>query len=254
MKYSAFGATNVGKVRDHNEDAFFVSDKGGYFIVSDGMGGLAAGEVASEIAKETIAGMLEKSFATAPSVEALLRDAFSAANAAIRKALLDMSDKKGMGCTCVVLAFRDNDFFIAYVGDSRIYLFRSGKLKQITRDHSYVEELFLRGLITEEEKKDHPYKNTITRFVGHSDSIEVDISSGPVSNGDIFLLCTDGLSGEVEDSEILQVLLGADEPEDQVKTLLERALNNGGGDNVTAVAVKVEKKKSGFFKKLFSWD
>ncbi|GAB4283371.1 MAG: Stp1/IreP family PP2C-type Ser/Thr phosphatase [Candidatus Rifleibacteriota bacterium] len=253
LRYSAYGTTNIGKVREHNEDAFYVSDKGGFFIVSDGMGGLAAGEVASRITKETISKILEESFATAKSVEALLKKAFLQANAAVRKALDESSRKKGMGCTCVVLAFRDNDFFIAYVGDSRIYLYRSGKLKQITRDHSYVEELFLRGLISEEEKKDHPYKNTITRYVGHADTLEVDISSGPVSNNDTFLLCSDGLSGEVDDSEIERILGAETEPEKQVNALVEKALENGGGDNITAIVVKVEKKSPGFFKKLLGW-
>jgi protein phosphatase len=253
VRYSAFGTTNVGKVRDHNEDSFYVSDKGGFFIVSDGMGGLAAGEIASKITRETIAEILNKSFEKAPSVEALLKKAFLQANAAVRKELAKRTEKKGMGCTCVVLAFRDNDFFVAYVGDSRIYMMRSGKLKQITRDHSYVEELFLRGLISEEEKKDHPYKNTITRYVGHADNLEVDISSGPVSNGDIFLLCSDGLTGEVEDKEIERVLKETPKPEEQVKILVEKALENGGGDNITAIVVKVEQKKPGFFTKLFNW-
>lgn len=253
MRYTAFGTTNVGKVRDHNEDAFYVSPEAGYFVVSDGMGGLAAGEIASSITRETIVRIFEESFATTESVEKLIKESFSQANEAVRKELEARGSKKGMGCTCVVLAFRDNDFFVGYVGDSRIYLFRSGKLKQLTRDHSYVEELFLRGLITEEEKKDHPYKNSITRYVGHAEQIEVDISSGPVSNGDIFLLCSDGLTSEVEDKDLENILLSSPEPEVQVNALVEQALANGGGDNVTVVAVKVEKKKPGFFKKLFNW-
>jgi protein phosphatase len=253
VRYSAFGATNVGKVRDHNEDAFYVSPEGGYFIVSDGMGGLAAGEIASAVTRETIIECFENSFASTDSVEKLMKEAFSKANEAVRKKLSETNAKKGMGCTCVVLAFRDNDFFVGYVGDSRIYLFRSGKLKQLTRDHSYVEELFLRGLITEEEKKDHPYKNSITRYVGHAEQIEVDISSGPVSNGDEFLLCSDGLTGEVEDKGIEDILKSKPEPEAQANALVEQALENGGGDNVTVVVVKVEKKSPGFFKKLFNW-
>lgn len=253
MRYSAFGATNIGKVRKHNEDAFYVSPQGGYFIVSDGMGGLAAGEIASAITRETIIECFENSFVNTNSVEKLMKDAFSKANAAVRKQVSETNTKKGMGCTCVVLAFRDNNFFVSYVGDSRVYLFRSGKLKQLTRDHSYVEELFLRGLITEEEKKDHPYKNTITRYIGHTEKIEVDTFSGPVLNGDEFLLCSDGLTGEVEDKQIEEILKSKSEPTKQVNALIEQALENGGHDNITVVVVKVEKKAMGFFKKLFNW-
>ncbi|MDD3147879.1 MAG: protein phosphatase 2C domain-containing protein, partial [Candidatus Riflebacteria bacterium] len=154
MRYSAFGKTHVGKVRDHNEDSFFVSENGGFFIVSDGMGGLSSGEVASQITRDTISEYLEKSNDPSAPLEQILRSAFNLANKNVRKMLEEHPSSKGMGCTCVVLAFRDNDFYIAYVGDSRIYLYRNNVLKQITRDHSYVEELFLRGLITAEEKKD----------------------------------------------------------------------------------------------------
>ncbi|MGM0598499.1 MAG: Stp1/IreP family PP2C-type Ser/Thr phosphatase [Candidatus Rifleibacteriota bacterium] len=254
MQYSAYGTTNVGKVRDHNEDFYYVSKDSGFFIVSDGMGGLAAGEVASKITTETIAETLEKELVETKAVENLLRKAFEKANAAVQKELKKRNEKTGMGCTCVVLVFHENDFFIAYVGDSRIYLFRSGKLKQITRDHSYVEELYLRGLISEGEKKDHPYKNTITRYVGHSDKIKVDISSGPVSRNDLFILCSDGLTGEIEDSVIEKIL---SEPQDKLKSyadkLLDKALEHGGNDNITMVLIKVNKKKPGFFKTLLGW-
>lgn len=253
MRYKAFGSTNTGKVRDHNEDAFFVSPESGYFIVSDGMGGLAAGEIASNATKEAITAVFAKSFDGAANIEPLIKEAFQNANNAVRVALAERGEKKGMGCTCVMLVFHENDFYVGYVGDSRIYLYRSGKLKQLTRDHSYVEELFLRGLINESEKKDHPYKNSITRYIGHAEKIEVDISSGPVSNGDVFLLCSDGLTGEVCDQDIEKILGETDEPQILVDKLIEQALENGGGDNISAVVVRVEKKKPGFFKKLFSW-
>ena len=253
MRYSAYGNTHVGKVRDHNEDSFFVSDEGGFFIVADGMGGLAAGEVASKIAKDTIAKALKKNGESVAPYDRVLRDAFEAANARVREALVENPSARGMGSTCVVLAFRDSDFYIAYVGDSRIYLFRNGHLKQITRDHSYVEELFLRGLISAEEKVDHPYKSSITRYIGHADKIEVDITSGPLANDDIFLLCSDGLSGEVADNIIEEVLKSSVEMKDGVEKLITLALEHGGNDNISVVAVKVEKKKPGFFKKLFNW-
>ncbi len=253
MRYSAFGKTHVGKVRDHNEDSFFVSENGGFFIVSDGMGGLSSGEVASQITRDTISEHLGKTHDPSTPVENILREAFNMANRNVRKMLEQHPSSKGMGCTCVVLAFRENDFYIAYVGDSRIYLYRNNVLKQITRDHSYVEELFLRGLITAEEKKDHPYKSSITRYVGLADTIEVDITSGPVSNNDVFILCSDGLTGEVEDASIAETLHSATDPAESVEKLIQKALDGGGGDNISIIAVKVEKKKPGFFRKLFSW-
>lgn len=253
MRYSVFGDTHVGKVRDHNEDSFHFSETGGYFIVADGMGGLAAGELASQITKDIVAESLQKHLESAAPVDKILREAVNLANQKVREALAENPNGKGMGCTCVVLAFRDNDFHIGYVGDSRIYLFRNGHIKQITRDHSYVEELFLRGLITAEEKIDHPYKSSITRYVGHADTIEVDVTSGPISNDDIFLLCSDGLTGEVSDESIEGIFKKESKVEIIVKKLIAQALENGGGDNISVIAVKVDKKKSGFFKKLFSW-
>ncbi len=253
MRYSAFGKTHVGKVRDHNEDAFYVSENKGFFIVSDGMGGLSSGEVASQITRDTISEFLSKESNPGVPLDKTLREAFNQANHNVRKMLEQKPTSKGMGCTCVVLAFDENDFYIAYVGDSRIYLYRNKVLKQISRDHSYVEELFLRGLITAEEKKDHPYKSSITRYVGLADTIEVDITSGPVTNNDVFILCSDGLTGEVTDESIAETLRNDEEPAASVEKLIEKALDAGGGDNISIIAVKVEKKKPGFFKKLFSW-
>lgn len=253
MRYSAYGKTHVGKVRDHNEDSFFVSEKDGFFIVSDGMGGLAQGEVASQITRDAISSFLSEEHDPSVPYDKILREAFSRANHKVRRFLEEHPSPKGIGCTCVVLAFRENDFYIAYVGDSRIYLFRNNVLKQISRDHSYVEELFLRGLITAEEKVDHPYKNSITRYIGLADTVEVDITSGPAANNDIFILCSDGLTGEVEDKSIAETLQQNFEPEQLVEGLLQKALDGGGGDNISIIAVKVEKKKPGFFRKLFNW-
>jgi len=230
-----------------------VSDDSGFFIVADGMGGLAAGEVASQIAKDTISKALKKNGDSSTPYDRVLRQAIEDANARVREALVENPSARGMGSTCVVLAFKDSDFYIAYVGDSRIYLFRNHHLKQITRDHSYVEELFLRGLITAEEKVDHPYKSSITRYIGHAEKIEVDITSGPLSNDDIFLLCSDGLTGEVPDNVIEEVLMTTPEIKDGVEKLVDLALEHGGNDNISVIAVKVEKKKPGFFKKLFNW-
>ena len=251
MRYSAYGNTHVGNVRDHNEDAYHVDHEGGFFVVSDGMGGRRAGEIASAITRDEVVQFFKES--KGQKIDTRLREAFLTANKKVRLYAEENQEARGLGCTCVTLAFDDNDFYLAHVGDSRIYLFRKGKLKQLTRDHSYVEELFMRGLISEEEKANHPYKNSITRYIGGNDKLEVDIISGPVLNDDIFLLCSDGLSGEVEDEQIEKVLSNGEKVEEMVDSLISSALKNGGHDNVTTVLIRVEKKKTGFFKKIFGW-
>ena len=251
MEYRVFGASNVGKVRENNEDAFFLTETEGLFAVADGMGGRKAGEVAAGLAIETIKASLLK---MGENVEQGLKEAVLSTNESVRKNADSKPDNKGMGCTCVVMVLKNENFFVAHVGDSRVYLFRKGELKQITRDHSYVEELFIKGLITEEEKVNHPYRNQITRYIGSSSKLDVDITSGSISNGDVFLLCTDGLSEEVQESSIEGTISShQEEPEKIVTELIAKALENGGRDNTTAVVVSVKTKKISFFKKFLGW-
>jgi len=252
VEYKVFGRSDVGKVRSNNEDAFLTTDKEGFFLVADGMGGHKAGEVASSITRDVISSKLTEQSA-GDNIEALIREAFLAANEKVRVTASANTDQQGMGCTCVLLMLRDQNFFVAHVGDSRIYLFRKGQLKQVTRDHSYVEELFIRGLINEEEKKGHPYRNQITRYIGCSSKLEVDITSGPVWNGDVFLLCSDGLTEEVKDDKIEEIFSKNLEPDATANMLVEEALKNGGRDNVSVVIVQVTSKKTSFFKKLLGW-
>lgn len=252
MEYKVYGKSDMGKVRTNNEDAFFTTEKEGIFLIADGMGGHKAGEVASAMAKDIISQKLSKISAT-ENIENALRDAFLEANNQVRDVAAANKDNEGMGCTCVVLILRDQNFFLAHVGDSRGYLYRKNSLKQITRDHSYVEELFIRGLISEEEKIDHPYKNQITRYIGCSQKLEVDITSGPIWNGDVFLLCTDGLSEEVVEESLQKIFDKNLEPQETVDNLILEALNHGGKDNTTAVVVKVISKKTSFFKKILGW-
>lgn len=252
MEYKVFGRSDIGKVRSNNEDAFLTTDKDGIFLVADGMGGHKAGEVASNITRDVISTKLTRQDA-GNNVEALIREAFLDANEKVRSTASANTDQQGMGCTCVLLMLREQNFFIAHVGDSRIYLFRKGQLKQVTRDHSYVEELFIRGLINEEEKKGHPYRNQITRYIGCSSKLEVDITSGPVWNGDVFLLCSDGLTEEVKDDKLEEIFSKNLDPDATANLLIEEALKNGGKDNVSVVIVQVTSKKTSFFKKLLGW-
>lgn len=252
MEYKVFGRSDVGKVRSNNEDAFLTTNKEGFFLVADGMGGHKAGEVASSITRDVISSKLTEQSA-GDNIEALIREAFLTANEKVRATASANTDQQGMGCTCVLLMLRDQNFFVAHVGDSRIYLFRKGQLKQVTRDHSYVEELFIRGLINEEEKKGHPYRNQITRYIGCSSKLEVDITSGPVWNGDVFLLCSDGLTEEVKDDKLEEIFSKNLDPDATANMLVEEALKNGGKDNVSVVIVQVTSKKTSFFKKLLGW-
>lgn len=252
MEYKVFGRSEIGKVRSNNEDAFFTTDKEGIFLVADGMGGHKAGEVASNLTRDVISTKLSQSD-SADNMESLIRESFLAANEKVRTTASTNTDQQGMGCTCVLLMLREQNFFIAHVGDSRVYLFRQGELKQVTRDHSYVEELFIRGLINEEEKKGHPYRNQITRYIGCASKLEIDITSGPAWNGDVFLLCSDGLTEEVKDDKLQEIFSMSLEPEATANMLIEEALKNGGRDNVSVVIVRVTSKKTSFFKKLLGW-
>lgn len=239
MRYSFYGETNVGRVRDHNEDAFLTSEQGAFALVSDGMGGLAAGEVASQITKDSINVAFANSTPDLPLTN-IVTNAITEANKNVRQAQKDKPEAKGMGCTCVLLAFRKHDYCIGYVGDSRIYRFRDKELKQLTTDHSYVEELFQRGLIKEEEKANHPYKNSITRYIGHEDEIKVDILTGSLKPGDRFILCSDGLHGEVTDQQMAATLRDIMNPKECVSTLIQQALDHGGKDNVSVVLASAE--------------
>lgn len=252
MEYKAYAITDVGRVRQNNEDACFSTDREGLFFVADGMGGHKAGEVASKMAKDLISARLLKT-ASLTDVEAEIRESFLEANDKVRDTAKSNAENEGMGCTAVLLLLRDQNFHMAHVGDSRIYLYRKGDLKQMTRDHSFVEELFMRGLINENEKADHPYRNQITRYIGCSQKLEVDISSGPVWNGDAFLLCTDGLTEMVEVARIKEIFDKDLTPQETGDLLIKEALENGGKDNVTALVVKVTSKKTSFFKKFLGW-
>ncbi|MBF0501075.1 MAG: Stp1/IreP family PP2C-type Ser/Thr phosphatase [Candidatus Riflebacteria bacterium] len=252
MEYKAFGKTDMGKVRSNNEDAIFSTDRDGVFLVADGMGGHKAGEVASAMARDILSARLVQQ-KSADNLEPAIREAFLDANEQIRLKSTENAEQQGMGCTCVLLMLREQTFFLAHVGDSRIYLFRKGDFKQMTRDHSYVEELFIRGLITEDEKIDHPYKNQITRYIGCNQKLEVDITSGPVWNGDMFLLCSDGLTDMVPLPRLKELFVKHEEPQPLVETLIAEALEAGGRDNVSAIVAKITSKKTSFFKKILGW-
>jgi protein phosphatase len=230
-------------VRSGNEDNFFAdADEGrGVFIVADGMGGHAAGEVASEMAVQIVprelAPVRDVRAADAPErMVASLR----AANRAIYERMLAESDKQGMGTTASVMLVSHGHFLIGQVGDSRVYLLRDGLLTQITKDHSYVQEQVDAGFLTPEQARYHPYSNVITRCVGAGEEVLPDTYAGELKVGDVYLIASDGLTGMVDDRRLQQLLLARSGPGRIVDALIAEANGRGGLDNITAIVVRVE--------------
>lgn len=226
-----YQTTNVGLVRRINEDAVLCFDPYTY-LVADGMGGHAAGEVASRILVDTIRQTL--TVQPAPWGENELSQAVLRANEAILKRVSEAPELRGMGTTATLLHFEGNTAYYAHVGDSRLYLIRGGYMMQITRDHSYVEELVAMGSITHEEARNHPRKNLLTRAVGVMEKLSVDSGSFGIEQGDRLLLCTDGLTNMVSDNDIMELLKGEGNPAD---ALISKAMEAGGSDNITAIVV-----------------
>lgn len=229
-----YQCTNVGKVRKNNEDALLVTDPN-IFVAADGMGGAAAGEVASGLLIDTVKKFLSP--IPEPLDEKILAKSILKASAAILNEVYKNPALKGMGTTATILHLYNNQAYFAHVGDSRLYRLKKNlAFEQITIDHSYVEELVRRGEITPEQARVHPMKNILTQAVGAMDNIEVDTGSFKVDGDEIFLLCTDGLTNMIEDADIEKILLTSDNP---AEDLIQAALDNGGHDNVTAVVVNV---------------
>ena len=240
MKLEVGAKTDVGLVRDHNEDSFCVNLKNRIFIVADGMGGHAAGEVASNQLKDYIEEyVVQADEDDADAIGSHLQEAVQRANRHIHDLGLEDTSKRGMGTTATILLFTEDYYYIAQVGDSRAYLFRNGELSQLTKDHSKVYQLYEHGLITKDEIEDHPYSNIITRSIGTRPTVEADIYRGGVREGDRFLLCSDGLTGEVKDKGLGEVLKEKNTPQDCSDELVRLALRNGGRDNVTVLVVDV---------------
>jgi serine/threonine protein phosphatase PrpC len=214
----------------------------GIFIVADGMGGHAAGEIASEMAVTLISRDLG-SFRGLATDEAAMRmtQAIKGANAAIFERTLSEQDKRGMGTTATALVLHgSNRYLIGQVGDSRGYLLRDGVFHQLTKDHSYVQEQVDAGYLTPEQARTHPYANVITRCVGASGDVLPDIFSGTVRSGDVFLLASDGLTGMVEDDVLHDILRNGATPDKCVDRMVAEANRRGGLDNITAIIVNVD--------------
>jgi serine/threonine protein phosphatase PrpC len=241
VKFLYAAKTDVGMIRSGNEDNYTadVNETRGIFVVADGMGGHAAGEVASEMAVQIVQRELTGVVNLAnEDVVRLVAETLRKANRAIHTRTLTEVDKQGMGTTASVLLMAGTKYLIGQVGDSRVYLLREGTLSQLTKDHSYVQEQVDAGFLTPEQARYHPYSNVITRCVGASPEVEPDIYRGEVRNGDLFLVASDGLTGMVDDRRLGQLLGSRAEPERKVQALISEANGRGGLDNITAIIVQ----------------
>lgn len=241
MHFTCAARTDIGIVRSGNEDNYLMLADRGIFIVADGMGGHAAGEVASEMAVQIISKELGSLRGQSDEqVGDRMRSAIQSANEAIFGRTLAEHDKRGMGTTVTVLALLPNRYLIGQVGDSRAYLLREGELQQLTKDHSYVQEQVDAGLLTAEQARVHPYSNVITRCVGAGMEVTPDIYAGKLLTGDLVLLASDGLTGMLEDEHLTRILQSDGGPQRWVDRMITEANRRGGLDNITAIVVKIE--------------
>ena len=250
MEVSAHGLTHVGRQRQHNEDAFLVESTARLFLVADGMGGHAAGEIASRIAVDSISEFIlhtKEDDGTWPHAydehytrtTNRLMAALRMANQRVLEAMKKDARLRGMGTTVVACMADDEKMSVAHVGDSRAYLIRDGQLSRITNDHSWVFEQVQAGMLTEAEAEKHPLRNVITRALGGALQVTPDASEISAQKGDVFLLCSDGLTGMVPENEILRVVTAnADDLQKACQQLIDAANERGGLDNVTAVLVR----------------
>lgn len=227
-------ASDVGRVRKANEDSFYVRVP--LFVVADGMGGARAGEVASDLAVTAFKAPLDESVAP----EQRMATAVLSANSAIHEKSLSSPEFEGMGTTITALLLGDQELTIAHVGDSRAYRLRDGELTRLTDDHSLVGEMVRRGAITEAEAEVHPQRSILTRALGPDGEVEVDTLSHAVRPGDVYLICSDGLTGMVDEATIAAAMGSGSKMQEVADQLIRRANENGGVDNITVVAFRVD--------------
>lgn len=250
MRCTSSALTHVGMKRDHNEDAYLATDELGLYVVADGMGGHAAGEVASWEAVEAVHGMVRRgaetlqayvdgpSEETVASLRRLIESAIQAATYMVFGIAEQDPNNKGMGTTITVMAVVHNIAVIGSVGDSRAYLVRGQRTWQVTEDHTLVQLQMKAGLITAEQAKSSPRGNVITRAVGPRDYVQVDTFVVPIQPGDRYLLCSDGLHGYLETPEIAPIVVNAT-LEQSCQSFIDLANSRGGKDNITCVMVEI---------------
>ena len=235
-----FSITNIGRKRKLNQDYVYTSEQPvgslpNLFIVADGMGGHNAGDYASKVTVETI---VEKVAASSETERTrILDEAIQAANTLVRTKAGESAELEGMGTTVVAATCDGNRLCVANVGDSRLYVVNGKEIRQVTRDHSWVEEMVRRGGLGKEEARNHPDRNIITRAVGADESVKVDFFSVILKEGDMILMCTDGLTSMLEDEEIRMILDGARDIVEKAEELVAAANERGGRDNISVILI-----------------
>ena len=250
MRITSCGITDVGMKRQRNEDNYLINDELKLFVVADGMGGHAGGEYASQIAVTTVEEVLtnirdekhleDNGRATRDMlVQEKLKYAIRLAGKRIYERAQEDAEFRGMGTTALVLYMTDEAGFVAHVGDSRCYRIRPSSVEQVTEDHSLVNEQIKAGLINRDAAKSHKLRNIITRSLGYQEEVEIDTQLLDVERGDLYLLCSDGLSNLVEDNELLD-MLHQNTFQDAAKRLVDLANRRGGDDNITCVIARID--------------
>ncbi len=243
MKCSFIGSSDPGMVRPYNQDNFHTDPQGRFFILADGMGGHAGGEEASRITVDVIKAYLDTNWDAPLNSYDLLEKSIYQANEGILEDQATHPERQDMGTTVVVIIFRNEEIWRAHVGDSRLYQWRQNQLRQVTADHTWISQAVKAKEITAEEAKTHPWRHVLSQCLGRRDLQEgIDIYQiQDISQGDRFLLCSDGLTEEVPDDVINKYLGVTPDLEETAKKLIKQAKDNGGSDNVTVVLVEVQK-------------
>jgi protein phosphatase len=262
------GLTDTGRVREHNEDTIALDQDLGLLVLADGMGGYNAGEVASGIAVKTIVNLVKEALAREDLLEGdpgsgesrtaiILRDAIARANKIIFQTAKTQAQCEGMGTTIVAALLHDNRITIAHVGDSRLYRLRNGHFEQVTLDHSLLQELVDRGFYSPEEAQRAANKNYVTRALGVEAGVDVEIQEHPTQRGDIYVLCSDGLSDMVEDDDIhLTINTFGANLETVAKQLIQLGNDNGGKDNISVLLAQVVESfpaRRGIIDRMLRW-
>lgn len=255
MRVVAAGRTEVGCVRKHNEDNFLMEPDLGLYVVADGLGGHAAGEVASQIVVEKVGQFITHTVerdrtwpveydTTLPYDGNRLKAALLLADQGILNDIRTNPERESMGSTVVACLVNGENATVVHVGDSRAYLLNPGGIQQITRDHSWVAEQVANGILTPDEARRHPFRNVITQALGNGGELDISVRELHVEELDRILLCSDGLSGMVQDDEIWEIVQNAHDVDDAAEKLIAKAMGNGGEDNITVVIVGFEPDKN----------